>query len=45
VRARLEPDRERDFGVSRVDSMGLYSSTLSPGGSIYELLASFAFSG
>jgi RNA 2',3'-cyclic 3'-phosphodiesterase len=45
VRARLEPDRERDFGVSRVDSMGLYSSTLAPGGSIYELLVSFAFSG
>ncbi|HYB91039.1 MAG TPA: RNA 2',3'-cyclic phosphodiesterase [Candidatus Binataceae bacterium] len=43
TRARLEAARERDFGVSRVDSMTLYRSVLAPEGSIYEALATFVF--
>jgi len=43
TRARLAAARERDFGVSRVDSMTLYRSILSPAGSTYEALATFMF--
>jgi 2'-5' RNA ligase len=34
---------EHDFGTSRIDSMTLYRSTLSAGGSIYQALAEFRF--
>jgi len=44
--ARALRDRaEHDFGSSRVESMTLYRSTLSPGGSIYQALAEFTFPG
>ncbi len=36
---------EHDFGTSRIDSMTLYRSILSPGGSTYQALAEFRFGG
>ncbi len=43
VRCTLERAREREFGVSRIKSMTLYRSTLTPGGSVYEALRVFTF--
>jgi 2'-5' RNA ligase len=40
----LQDWAEHDFGSSRIDSMTLYRSILSPGGSIYQALAEFRFS-
>lgn len=34
--------REREFGVSHIDAMTLYRSTLTPQGAIYDLVAGFA---
>jgi len=36
---------EHDFGSSRIESMTLYRSILSPGGSVYQALAEFRFGG
>jgi 2'-5' RNA ligase len=35
--------REREFGISRIESMTLYRSTLTAKGSIYEALGVFKF--
>jgi RNA 2',3'-cyclic 3'-phosphodiesterase len=43
LRRALEEARGREFGAATIDSLTLYRSTLAPGGSIYEPLASFAF--
>ena len=43
LREPLSAAREREFGVSRVESMALYRSQLAPGGSIYTALATFPF--
>jgi 2'-5' RNA ligase len=43
LRRALESARTREFGAATVDSITLYRSTLAPGGSIYEPIASFAF--
>jgi len=43
TREALERAADREFGRSRIDTMVLYSSTLSPGGSIYEAMATFNF--
>jgi len=40
----LEPTRTRKFGASMIDRMVLYRSILTPGGSIYEAIATFPFS-
>ncbi|HXW83698.1 MAG TPA: RNA 2',3'-cyclic phosphodiesterase [Candidatus Binataceae bacterium] len=43
LREQLRAVREREFGVSGVQSMTLYRSELAPGGSIYTALATFPF--
>ncbi|MFZ0890656.1 MAG: RNA 2',3'-cyclic phosphodiesterase [Candidatus Binataceae bacterium] len=43
LRAALEAASGRDFGPSRIDSMALYESRLSPQGSIYREIERFAF--
>jgi len=43
LRATLEAAWERDFGSSRIDSMALYESRLSPQGSIYREIERFGF--
>ncbi len=37
----IEQAREREFGVSRIESMTLYRSTLTPAGAVYDALAVF----
>jgi RNA 2',3'-cyclic 3'-phosphodiesterase len=43
TRRAIERVREREFGVSRIESMTLYRSRLSANGSIYEPLGVFRF--
>lgn len=43
TRRALDPVRERNFGLSRIESMTLYRSRLNTNGSIYEALGVFRF--
>ena len=43
IRQALHAAREREFGLSRIESITLYRSHLGPGGSSYEALATFLF--
>ncbi len=43
TRQALYAARDREFGVSRIESITLYRSHLGPGGSTYEALATFLF--
>jgi len=43
IRQALHAARDREFGVSRIESITLYRSHLGPGGSSYEALATFLF--
>ena len=43
TRQALYAARDREFGVSRIESITLYRSHLGPGGSSYEALATFLF--
>jgi 2'-5' RNA ligase len=43
LRRALEEARAREFGAAAIDALTLYRSTLAPGGSIYEPIATFAF--
>ena len=43
IRQALHAAREREFGLSRIESITLYRSRLGPGGSSYEALATFLF--
>jgi 2'-5' RNA ligase len=43
TRDALNAARNREFGVSRIESITLYRSHLSPKGSSYEALATFLF--
>jgi 2'-5' RNA ligase len=43
IRQALHAARDREFGVSRIESITLYRSHLGPDGSSYEALATFLF--
>ena len=43
TRAALNALRDREFGVSKIESMTLYRSLLGPNGATYEALATFLF--
>ena len=43
TRAALDAAREREFGVSKIESITLYRSHLGPDGASYEALATFLF--
>jgi len=43
TRDALEAARDREFGVSRIESITLYRSHLAPAGASYEALATFLF--
>jgi len=43
TRQALYAAKDREFGVSRIESITLYRSHLGPGGSSYEALATFLF--
>jgi RNA 2',3'-cyclic 3'-phosphodiesterase len=43
IREKIEAAAERDFGDSRIESMGLYESQLAPTGATYREIARFDF--